>query len=110
MTKPRQPAPDTFSADYIPPHAITCWVDDTHVYTAIPALVGPPLIQRYALTEGGLSKALSILRVQRKEALRRGGIEPARKGAPAVRKADPVKGTPEQREAALAILKKMGIL
>lgn len=55
--------PDTFASDFIPPEAVLCWCNDTHIYIAIPATdpAKPPYVTSYAKTEGGLSKALSIL-------------------------------------------------
>lgn len=45
-----------------PPWAVTCWVDNGAVYTEVPALTGPPLIQKYDLCDSGLNKALSFMR------------------------------------------------
>ena len=109
MTKPSR-KPDTFASDYIPPHAVTCWVDETAVYCAIPALSGPPLINRYPLTEAGLSKALDVLRKSRDLALRHGKAAPARKASPVVTKIEKVKADDATREQARAVLKKMGII
>jgi len=48
-----------------PPWALTCWVDERYVYIELPGAV--PYIERFALAEAGLSKALNILRSRRKE-------------------------------------------
>jgi hypothetical protein len=70
---------DTFSRTFAPPQAVVCWVDDAAVYCAVPARSGPPLIQRYPLSEAGLSKALNILRKQNREATRHGQRQPPAK-------------------------------
>lgn len=55
--------PDSLASDFIPPEAVLCWCNDVSIFIAIPASnpAQPPLIQSYALTEGGLHKALKIL-------------------------------------------------
>lgn len=46
-----------------PPWAICCWVDSQHLYTEIPGAPGkPPYIEKHALTEGALSKAITFMR------------------------------------------------
>lgn len=107
MTKPR---PDTYASSYIPPSAVQCWVDDTHVYCCVPAVSGPPLIQAYALTEAGLSKALNILRKQRVWA--KASAEPKPKPAePKItRPRSKVVVDDATREAARAIMRKRGII
>ena len=95
--------PDTFSPDYIPAHAIQCWTDDTYVYTAVPVRNGPPLIQRYPLTEGGLTKALDFLKAQNKE---KANYYMPRQS---FRKDQSYSSTPAQRERARLALLKVGI-
>jgi len=49
--------------DLAPSHAVTCWIDDDgSIVVLIPSTRGAPFYQRYACTEGGLSKALNVLR------------------------------------------------
>lgn len=105
MTKP-----DTYATAYIPPHAITCWVDDSYVYTTVPCKSGPPLIQRYPLTEGGLSKALNFLRVQPRQKL--GSTRPQPFVSPTIRRELGAKDrfTDSQREKTRMVLRKMGII
>jgi hypothetical protein len=76
LTKGTNAMFDTFSRTFAPPQAVVCWVDDVAVYCAVPARSGPPLIQRYPLSEAGLSKALNILRKQNREAIRHGHRQP----------------------------------
>ena len=46
-----------------PTHAITCWLDDDgSIVVVIPSTKGQPYYARYAATEGGLTKALNLLR------------------------------------------------
>lgn len=56
------------STTFIPLHALTVWADDHDIFVSIPTAAGSqPYISKYPLTEGGLSKAISILKVRRKE-------------------------------------------
>jgi hypothetical protein len=68
MTRPTASAmhPDTFATDFTPAWAVTCWCDDEFVYVALPVKNAAPYIQKFPLTEGGMTKAINILRVQRK--------------------------------------------
>jgi len=46
----------------IPPHAISLWVTGDKLYAMIPSKPGSePAYFSYAITEGGLSKALKLL-------------------------------------------------
>lgn len=46
-----------------PPWSVTVWCDSTHLYTEIPGAPGkPPYIEKHALTEGALSKAIHFMR------------------------------------------------
>lgn len=46
-----------------PPHAVVMWCDRGFIYTELPATNGGlPYIQKHSLTEGGLSKALAMMR------------------------------------------------
>ena len=108
-TKPPHQAPgDGFASEFIPAWAVTCWCDDDAVYTAIPTKAGPPLIQRYPLTEGGMTKAINILRVQRK-AISKGRVH-KESNPPITRFQKPKPLNDKDRAMALAILKKVGIL
>lgn len=49
-----------------PPNAVKMWMDDRAIYVELPLSPGYestlPCILRFAISEGGLSKALNILR------------------------------------------------
>lgn len=46
-----------------PPWSVVCWTDSQYLYTEIAGSPGkPPYIEKHALTEGALSKALSFMR------------------------------------------------
>lgn len=107
-TKPTASAnrPD-YLAEFTPPWAVTCWCDDTFVYCMIPALNGPPLIQKFALNEGGLSKAINILKVQRRT-ISKGRVH--KESAPVIKHIRPRTLSAKQEDKAKAILRKMGLI
>lgn len=45
-----------------PAWAVTAWTDNNAVYIELPSKTGVPYIQKFALSDGGLSKALSLMR------------------------------------------------
>lgn len=45
-----------------PAWAVCAWSDNNAIYIEIPAKSGIPYISKFALSEGGLSKALSLMR------------------------------------------------
>lgn len=54
----------------IPAYAVQMWRDDRHIYVALPMTNGgAPYITKYALSEGGLSAALEVLRKRKHEVL-----------------------------------------
>ena len=93
-----------------PPHALMCWVDDRFVYIEIPSRTGNPYVEKFDLTEGGLSKALNFLRIRYDELpssmknYTAPPIEPSTKNGKA-----PIQ-TVAQRELALAVLRKLNVL
>lgn len=93
---------------YRPPHAVTMWADDTRIFVELPATSGPAFITTFELTEGGLEKALYILKQRHRET----GAKPTKlRQDPRVKtKTSASPGTDEQRAAARAVLKKMGIV
>ncbi len=90
-----------------PPWAITCWADDHSIFTEVPAVSGPPLIQKYALTEGGLSKALDFLRAFHRQSQPTGGDYKITLQAN-IKRSSPA-GSDAQREKAREILKRLKI-
>ena len=84
-----------------PPWAVRVWSDGLTLYAELPG--SPPYVMKFSHTESALSKVLSLLRKRFSEA--KGGSYRvpermiSRKGA-----------TKEQRQDALAVLKKMGMV
>ena len=112
MTKP-----DTFASEFIPPHAVTAWVDTNAVYVALPVKSGPPIIQSFALSEAGLFKALNTMRNVHKQAHGRRYAEPANpkiKKIPANKTGVLTKTeqsvSPKGRAEAVAVLRKLKII
>ena len=107
----------TAAKTFKPPWAVTAWLDDTAVYIEIPATNGPPYIQRYSLTEGGLSSALKAMKDLYVREIRCRPTFPIYKSydrvgkpkQPSVR-AKSNRFTPEQRATALEVLKRMKLV
>lgn len=53
---------DSPAPNMLPPWAVTMWADDKAIYSEVPFKDGGSYIQRYPLSEGGLWKALQVLR------------------------------------------------
>lgn len=93
-----------------PPWAVTVWADDNAIFLEIPCKDAPPYIQRYALSEAGLSKALYLMRAHYLK------HKPATNGFGRSHKlinaklAKPSEFTQEARDRALSILKDKGLL
>jgi len=112
--------------DCIPPHAVTMWTDGRDIYVALPMTKGgTPFITRYSLSEGGLSKALEVLKAKAKEVLTPTAAQPldlTREAHERKFKDQPVvkttkarekllaETTQEQRDAAQALLRKLGLV
>lgn len=104
----------TLARSAAPPNALRVWVDDRAVYTEIPgkAPAGLPHVMSFALSEGGLSKALNILRVQHRQSfgpMDYAGTPVDRFGPVAQPSNRPSVGTAIQRAHAQAVLKRLGI-
>lgn len=84
----------------IPPHAIPCWIEGDKLYAAIPHKdpSKPPVYFTFSITEGGLTKALSILKTKAKPA------------APRTDTVRPMTREDHRSVMALNILKSRGIL
>lgn len=92
-----------------PPHAVTMWCDNTHIYTELAATSGgQPYIQKHALTEGGLSKALAMMKDLYAKHQPLGGDY--RIPFNPLIKPDPNTFTTDQRGAALTALRKLGLI
>lgn len=107
--KPAIPTADTYLKDFCPAWAVVCWADDSFVYTLIPTKSGPPLIQKHSLTEGGMTKAISVLRVQKKV---QGAGRVHKPSSPVVttklQKPSPL--SEEGRQKTLSVLRRMGLV
>lgn len=93
-----------------PAYAQYTWCDDNYIYVEIPApKLGAPYVMKFSLTEGGLTKALGLLRdAHRKLAPKGGYYRPAKQ--PIIRALEKDAFTQEQRSSARDILKKMGMI
>lgn len=96
--------PASTASSAAPPYAVLVWSDGLDLFAEIPG--SPPYVMRLSLTDGGLHKALNLLKVRHEQA-RAGRYKP-----PAVsvtRKGKHV-ASPSQQQAALDVLRKMGFL
>lgn len=103
----------------IPAHAITCWVGEKDIFVALPMTAGGiPYIMRFALSEGGLSEALKVLKKQQRESILPTAAAPANYTIPAAQpmvktsKAQErlhAETTEAQRENARKLVAKLGI-
>ena len=91
-----------------PIYAVTMWSDDNWIYVELPVTDSIPYITKFAFTEGGLSKALHVLRTARKKELP-SRVSTTTVDHPKLKKPAP-KTTDEQRANASAVLKKLGML
>lgn len=92
-----------------PPYAATMWMDHSNIYLEIPAIDnGPPYIAAYACTEGGLSKALGMMRELYQKSQPLGGTYTIPNN-PMIKRGNINNFSPAQREAARKVLKKLGI-
>jgi len=101
----------TLASSARPLWAITVWCDNTHIFTELPSVNGgAPYIQKYALTEGGLSKAISLMRDLYAKHQPLGGdytipLNPLIKHAQGINNF-----SPDQRQAARDILRKLKVI
>lgn len=105
----------------IPPYAVTMWTNDHEIFVAMPMSAGgTPFIISFPLNEGGLSKALEVLRKRPKEVILPTAATPANytkpPSQPQVRPMGKIREkvhsetTQEQRDAAQALLRKLGLV
>lgn len=93
--------PETFSRSFHPPHAVIIWCDEASLYIEVPSKQGPPAIISFRLSEGGLGKALDIMR---------GARDKSRTKYSPPRRRRSTKFTDEQLDRASSILKKSGMV
>lgn len=106
--------------DPIPAYAVTMWTNDREIFVAMPMTTGgQPFIISFPLNEGGLTKALEVLRKRPKEVIVPTAAQPANYTKPPVQpqvkmsKAQEklhAETSPEQRNAATDLLRKMGLI
>lgn len=103
----------------IPPHAITMWLTDHDIVAMLPMKAGgTPYLMRFPLNEGGLMKALELLRERKHEVLSPTealeAFEPPKVQPQVQVSARRAKflseTTQEQRDAAQALLLKLGLV
>ncbi len=110
----------SLDTDPIPPYAITCWTNDIEIFVAMPMTKGgQPFIISFPLNEGGLTRALEVLRRRPKEVVLPTAAQPANYTKPPVQpqvrtsKAHErlvAETTPEQRAAATELLRRLGLV
>lgn len=99
----------TLAPSAAPTHAIRVWQEGLDLFAEIPG--DPPYVMRLSLTEAGLTKALRLLRTRYKAAPRGSYKLPqAPPGLPRPKQPAPTKASEEQRQAARAVLRKMGMI
>lgn len=92
----------------IPSHAVTLWCDDLNIYAIIP---GPtPHVTKFPRSEGGLTKALHLLRTKYDELPTASRNYTAPPANVSLRNGKPPVQNDEQRTHALAVLRKMGVV
>lgn len=97
----------TAATSFRPAWALVTWVDSNNLFTELPAISGPPLIQKYPLTATGLGEAISLMREIHRAMQPAGGTYKALTEPHITR--PKALGTDKQRADAAAILKKMGL-
>lgn len=106
-------------ANPVPPHAITMWLTDHDIIALLPMKEGgPAYMMKFPLNEGGLMKALELLRERKHEVLSpleaQALFSPPRH-PPQVKLSKAQERlygetTPEQRNAAQSLLRKLGFV
>lgn len=106
--------------DPIPPYAVTMWSNDREIFVAMPMTTGgTPFIISFPLNEGGLTKALEVLRKRPKEVIVPTAAAPANYTKPPVQPQVKLgkiaerlhsETTQDQRDAAQALLRKLGLV
>lgn len=97
----------TYDLSARPPWALVVWTDDNNVFTEVPCKDGPPLIQKYPLTDHGLGRALNFLKAFHKKHQPTGGDYKITLQAKIKKPA--VVGTDAQREQVRSVLKRLKI-
>lgn len=95
----------TTHTTFHPPHAVLLWSDTDRIFASLPSKTGAPVILTFSHTEGGLSKALDLLKSRAKRSR-------SPRSAPPPMGATAGVLTIAERQTAngLAVLKKLGML
>ena len=105
--------------DPVPPHAITMWLTDHDIIALLPMKSGgTPYMIKFPLNEGGLMKALELLKERKHEVLSpleaQALYEPPRHQPQVklskVQERLHAETTQEQRDAMAALLRKLGLV
>lgn len=108
--------------DPVPPHAVTMWLTDHDIVVLLPMKAGgQPYMMKFPLNEGGLRRALSILQVRKDEVLPASSLsdtfhyevprqQPQVRPMGKLRERLHSETTQEQRDAAAALLRKLGLV
>ncbi len=99
---------DTYATTAAPIYARKVWADDNSIFVEIPAVSGPPFIQKFSKTEGGLSKALALISIAHKKDKPTGGTY--KFPTHPLTKRGKNDFSPEQRARARDILRKLKIV
>ena len=91
-----------------PPYAVICWCDDNWIYVEVPCKEGPPLITKWELTDGGLSRALKLMRDSRIKHVQITGTHSFLQAEPKVYR-KPGSFSEAQRKGAAELLRKLGV-
>lgn len=105
----------------IPPWAVTMWESGADIFVALPMRSGGvPYIMRFPRSEGGLAQALNVLNAQRPTEAPKPSLDTPANYAPPrhqpmvkLSKAQEklhAETTPEQRQAAADLLRKLGLV
>lgn len=103
------------SSSFIPPYAVTIWTDAQNIYVHVPAKQAshPPLILKYALTEGGMAKALAFTQKSYRDSQPKGGYStytmPPQAPGHVAKSKTAAKYTAEDRAKASELLRKLGL-
>ena len=96
----------TYADSGRPSYAITVWADENYIYSELPVTGGPPYITKHALTENGLGKIISQMR----ELYRKDAHPVMLTNHPKLVGKASVATTQAQRQAALAVLRRLKII
>lgn len=102
---------DSRASSAAPPNALRMWTDGTRIYIELPGSPGnDPYITAYLYSEGGLSKALSLLGQHRVDYDYLGTVPQSYRKRWSGADTKPTYGDSKQHASAEATLRRMGII